>query len=32
LDLFWEIENGRRTYTKKIKCRNKSHGVQLSLF
>lgn len=33
LDLFWVIENGRRTYKKRIKSRNKiSDGVQLSLF
>jgi hypothetical protein len=32
LDLFWVIENCRRTYTKKIKSRNKSPGIQLSFF
>ena len=33
LDLFWVIENGRRTYTKSTKSRNKSpSAVQLSLF
>jgi hypothetical protein len=32
LDLFWVIENCRRTYMKKIKSRNKSPGIQLSLF
>ncbi len=32
LSLFWMIENSRRTYTKRIKSRNKIPGVQLSLF
>ena len=33
LDLFWVIENGRRTYAKSIKSRNKSpSAVQLSWF
>ena len=31
LSLFWVIENTLRTYIKKIKCRNKSPGIQLSL-
>lgn len=30
--LFWVIQNSLRTYTKKLKCRNKSPGIQLSLF
>jgi len=29
--LFWVIENSRRTYTKRVKCRNKSPGIQLAL-
>ena len=33
LDLFWVIENGRRSYAKRSKSRNKSpSAVQLSLF
>jgi hypothetical protein len=33
LDLFWVIENGRRTYVKRTKTRNKSPGaIQMSLF
>lgn len=33
LDLFWVIENGRRSYTKRTKTRNKvPEAVQLSLF
>lgn len=32
LDLFWLIENCRRTYVKKEKRRNKSPAIQLSLF
>ena len=33
LDLFWVIENGRRSYAKSTKSRNKSpSAVQLSLF
>ncbi|MDH6392229.1 hypothetical protein M2480_003242 [Parabacteroides sp. PFB2-12] len=28
--LFWVIQNSMRTYTKKLKCRNKSPGIQLS--
>lgn len=32
LDLFWIIENCRRTYTRKIKSRSKSPGIQLSFF
>lgn len=30
LDLFWVIQNSRRTYIKKEKSRNKSPGIQLS--
>jgi hypothetical protein len=32
LDLFWVIENSRRTYIKRIGSRNKSPGIQLSFF
>ena len=32
LDLFWVIENGRRTYTKRTKTRNKTQVAQLPLF
>lgn len=31
LSLFWVITNGRRSYAKRTKTRNKSPGVQLSL-
>ena len=33
LDLFWVIKNGRHSYTKRTKTRNKSpDGLQISLF
>ena len=32
LDIFWVIENCRRTYVKKTKSKNKSPGIQQSLF
>ncbi|NCP61445.1 MAG: IS4 family transposase [Flavobacteriales bacterium] len=32
LDMYWVIENCRRTYVKKNKIRNKSPAIQLSLF
>jgi len=32
LDMYWVIENCRRTYVKKNKIRNKSPTIQLSLF
>jgi len=31
LCMFWVIVNSRRTYTKRVKCRNKSPGIQLAL-
>lgn len=30
--LFWVIQNSLRSYTRKVKCRNKSLGIQLSFF
>lgn len=32
LDMFWVVENCRRTYVKKIKPRNRSPVIQLSIF
>jgi len=32
LDIFWMVENCRRTYTKKQKVKTKIQGIQQSLF